>query len=72
MTGNTQDTEPILVLGRTGKTGRRVVQRLRARGLQARVQSRAGAPPFDWEDPATWAPALAGTRAVLTTCSDTW
>jgi nucleoside-diphosphate-sugar epimerase len=39
MTGNTHDTEPIRVLGGIGKTGRRVVQRLRARGLQVRVGS---------------------------------
>ena len=60
---NTQHND-ILVLGGTGKTGRRVVERLRARGLPVRVGSRAGAPPFDWEDRATWAPALEGVDAV--------
>lgn len=39
-----------LVLGGTGKTGRRVAQRLAARGLPVRVGSRTGYPPFDWED----------------------
>jgi len=53
-----------LVLGGTGKTGRRVVERLRARGRPVRVGSTAGDPPFDWEDRATWAPALAGAGAV--------
>jgi uncharacterized protein YbjT (DUF2867 family) len=53
-----------LVLGGTGKTGRRVVERLRARGLPTRVGSRSGEPPFDWEDRSTWAPALRGVRAV--------
>jgi uncharacterized protein YbjT (DUF2867 family) len=53
-----------LVLGGTGKTGRRVVQRLTARGLATRVGSRSGLPPFDWEDPATWSPALEGVDAV--------
>ena len=53
-------TRPILVLGGTGKTGRRVVERLAARGLPTRVGSRSGEPPFDWEDRSTWAPALAG------------
>jgi uncharacterized protein YbjT (DUF2867 family) len=53
--------------GGTGKTGRRVVERLRARGLPVRVGSRAGAPPFDWEDRATWARALAETGAVYLT-----
>jgi len=53
-------TKPILVLGGTGKTGRRVVERLTARGLPTRVGSRSGEPAFDWEDRATWAPALEG------------
>ena len=53
-----------LVLGGTGKTGRRVVERLLARGLPVRVGSRAVAPPFDWEDRSTWAPALDGVGSV--------
>ena len=56
-----------LVLGGTGKTGRRVVERLEARGLPVRVGSRSGEPPFDWEDEATWAPALEGVGAVYLT-----
>ena len=51
-------TGPTLVIGGTGKTGRRVVERLSARGLSTRIGSRAGEPPFDWEDRTTWAPAL--------------
>jgi uncharacterized protein YbjT (DUF2867 family) len=43
MTGNTQETTPILVLGGTGKTGRRAVVRLQARGLSVRVGSRPAA-----------------------------
>jgi uncharacterized protein YbjT (DUF2867 family) len=50
--------EMTLVIGGTGKTGRRVAERLRARGLPVRVGSRSGAPPFDWEDRSTWAPVL--------------
>jgi uncharacterized protein YbjT (DUF2867 family) len=57
-------TKPTLVLGGTGKTGHRVVERLRARGLPVRVGSRSGEPPFDWEDRATWAPALDGVGSV--------
>jgi uncharacterized protein YbjT (DUF2867 family) len=53
-----QDTT--LVISGTGKTGRRIVQRLRERGLPVRSASRAGEPPFDWEDPATWGPVLRG------------
>src|SRR5918999_187523 len=64
MTSGTQHTNPTLVLGGTGKTGRRVVERLEARGLPVRVGSRSGGPPFDWEDPDTWAPALDGVGSV--------
>jgi uncharacterized protein YbjT (DUF2867 family) len=55
--------KPTLVVGGTG-TGRRVVARLRARGVPTRVGSRSGERPFDWEDPATWAPALEGAGAA--------
>jgi uncharacterized protein YbjT (DUF2867 family) len=64
MTHATQHTKPTLVLGGTGKTGHRVAERLERRGLPVRVGSRSGKPPFDWEDRSTWAPALAGVRAV--------
>ena len=53
-----------LVLGGTGKTGRRVAERLQARDLPIRIGSRSGAPPFDWEDRSTWAPTLQGTTAA--------
>jgi len=53
-----------LVLGGTGKTGRRVVQRLTALDEPVRIGSRSGGLPFDWEDPATWAPALTGVKAA--------
>ena len=56
--------KPTLVLGGTGKTGRRVVDRLAARGLPVRIGSRSGEPPFDWDDRATWAPALQGVESV--------
>lgn len=54
----------ILVLGGTGKTGRRVAARLRALGARPRVASRRGETRFDWYDPATWAPALSGVSAA--------
>jgi uncharacterized protein YbjT (DUF2867 family) len=54
----------VLVLGATGKTGRRIVDRLRARGVPVRPGSRSAEPPFDWDDPITWAPVLAGIDAV--------
>jgi uncharacterized protein YbjT (DUF2867 family) len=63
-TENAQGKGTTLVLGGTGKTGRRVVHRLKARGLPVRVGSRSGEPPFDWEDWATWAPALRDVESV--------
>jgi uncharacterized protein YbjT (DUF2867 family) len=53
-----------LVLGGTGKTGRRVAERLHARRMPVRLGSRSGEPPFDWEKPETWAPALQGVSSV--------
>ncbi|RNJ43476.1 NmrA family transcriptional regulator [Mesorhizobium erdmanii] len=58
------DTKPILILGGTGKTGRRLAERLTARGIPVRIGSRSGTPRFDWEAPASWAPALEGVSAV--------
>jgi uncharacterized protein YbjT (DUF2867 family) len=60
----TPDPRPVLVATGTGKTGRRVAEGLAARGVPVRVGSRSGTPPFSWEDPTTWGPALAGTRAA--------
>lgn len=57
-------TGTTLVLGGTGKTGSRVAGRLEARGLQVRIGSRSGEPPFDWEDHTTWEPALGDVGAV--------
>ena len=58
----------ILVLGGTGKTGRRVVERLKQSGCKyIRVGSRAAQPPFDWEDSSTWENAIAGMDTVYIT-----
>ncbi|SEH00551.1 Uncharacterized conserved protein YbjT, contains NAD(P)-binding and DUF2867 domains [Nonomuraea solani] len=54
----------ILVLGGTGKTGRRIADRLTALGLPVRTGSRSATPAFDWQDRATWEPALDGVTAV--------
>jgi uncharacterized protein YbjT (DUF2867 family) len=55
---------PTLVLGGRGKIGRRVVERLRARGLPVRVASRSGEPRFEWEDRSTWGPVLEGVGSA--------
>lgn len=54
----------VLVLGGTGKTGRRVVNRLKERGVTVRAASRSGDVRFDWDDVNTWEPALAGVDAA--------
>jgi uncharacterized protein YbjT (DUF2867 family) len=56
--------EPTLLLGGTGKVGRRVAERLTARGLPVRIGSRSGEPPFDWDDRSTWAHALQGVGSA--------
>jgi uncharacterized protein YbjT (DUF2867 family) len=53
-----------LVVGGTGKTGRRVADRLAARGLPVRIGSRSARPSFDWDDEATWSPALEGVSSA--------
>ncbi len=58
---------PILVIGATGKTGRRVVARLETRGISVKAASRSGQTRFEWNDKTTWGPALDGARAVYIT-----
>jgi uncharacterized protein YbjT (DUF2867 family) len=60
----THSTHTILVLGATGKTGRRLVHTLRAAGRTVRAASRSGEVRFDWSDQDTWPTALAGASAV--------
>lgn len=60
-------TQPILVIGSTGKTGSRVAARLEAMGWPVRHGTRRAAIPFDWEAPETWAPALAGVSSAYVT-----
>jgi uncharacterized protein YbjT (DUF2867 family) len=59
--------QPILIVGSSGKTGRRVAARLAERGIPVRHGSRQADPPFDWQNQGTWVPALQGVRAVYLT-----
>jgi uncharacterized protein YbjT (DUF2867 family) len=59
-----QTTRPVLVLGATGKTGRRVVARLQAKSIPARAASRSSGTHFDWHHPTTWDAALNGASAL--------
>ncbi|MFI6574217.1 NmrA family transcriptional regulator [Nocardiopsis sp. NPDC050513] len=56
--------ERVLVTGGTGMTGRRVTDLLKQRGVDTRVGSRSGVPPFEWHDTATWDPVLEGVTGV--------
>lgn len=55
---------PILVIGSTGKTGRRISRRLVDRGYPVRYGSRNSTTPFDWDEPDTWPAVLAGVQSV--------
>ena len=61
-------TDNVLVTGGTGKTGRRVADLLRGRGIPARVATRSPAAAdqvrFDWADADSFAGALESVRAV--------
>jgi uncharacterized protein YbjT (DUF2867 family) len=63
------NTNTILVIGSTGKTGKRVATRLTDLGIDVRHGSRSSATPFDWDQPSTWAPALHGVTAAYVTYS---
>ncbi len=67
-TSNGKPPEGItLVLGRTGKTGRRIVERLQARGIPTRIASRSATPAFDWNDRSTWQAVFDGVTAAYIT-----
>lgn len=58
---------PILIIGKTAKTGLRVDQRLQALGYSTRGVSRSSSPAFDWEDASSWRAALEGTKSAYIT-----
>jgi uncharacterized protein YbjT (DUF2867 family) len=64
MANDSLKDDVILVLGGTGKTGRRVADLLRQAGKPVRIGSRTAEPRFDWENRATWRPALQGVKAA--------
>lgn len=49
-----------LVIGGTGKTGRKVVSNLKEKGLNVQIGSRSATPSFQWEDPSNWNEVLEG------------
>jgi uncharacterized protein YbjT (DUF2867 family) len=64
------NNDTFLVLGATGKTGRRVAARLRLRGAAVRAASRSSEHSFDWSDPATWEPVVRGAVAAYVVAPD--
>jgi uncharacterized protein YbjT (DUF2867 family) len=64
MASGTANSRPILVLGAKGKTGGRIVERLRAGGNAVRLGSRSASPRFDWNDRTTWPAVLEGVTRV--------
>jgi uncharacterized protein YbjT (DUF2867 family) len=56
---------PILVIGSTGKIGRRIVRQLTERQISVRGGSRQSTPPFDWEAPETWSESLRDVKAAF-------
>lgn len=53
-----------LVLGGTGKTGRRIVAALEAKDVPTRIGSRSASPAFDWHHAAGWEACLQDVEAV--------
>lgn len=57
----------VLVLGGTGKTGRRIAAGLQAKGIPVRIGSRSATPAFDWNNDATWDACLHDVEAAYIT-----
>lgn len=57
----------ILVIGGTGKTGRKVANKLTEVGHNVRIGSRSASPSFDWDDSETWKTAMQGMDKVYIT-----
>jgi len=57
----------ILVIGGTGKTGRKVASKLTEAGHNVRIGSRSASPSFDWDNSETWSEALQGMDKVYIT-----
>ena len=66
MTGKL-NSHTTLILGGTGKTGRRVAARLEKRGIPVRIGSRFSVPSFDWNDEASWGPVLQNVQSAYVT-----
>ena len=62
---NTKHTQKsILILGGTGKTGRRIVQRLQQKDIPVKIGSRSAVPSFDWNNETNWDACLENVESV--------
>lgn len=64
---NDNPDRPVLVIGGTGKTGRRVASILESNGVPVRIGSRSASPAFDWNNESGWEACLSDVRAVYIT-----
>jgi len=69
MTTQTAKGPITLVIGGTGKTGKRVAERLIQKGHSVRIGSRSSLPSFDWDKEAGWDAALDGVSNIYITYS---
>ncbi len=60
-------TENFLIIGGTGKTGRKVVSHLQKLNKSVKIGSRNAEIPFDWQQPETWDAALKAIDKVYIT-----
>jgi uncharacterized protein YbjT (DUF2867 family) len=60
-------TTPILIIGKNGKTGARVNQRLKDLGYSTRAVSRSTTPSFDWNNPLDWSSVFEGVKSAYVT-----
>ena len=60
-------TNNILVIGGTGKTGRKVAEKLINLGHNIRIGSRSATPSFDWNNSNTWEKAMQGMDKIYIT-----
>ena len=69
MTNSVADIKNVLIVGATGKTGRKVYDMLSnvLPSSQIKAASRSSDVKFDWSEPVTWEPALQGVSHVYLT-----
>ncbi|MEM9574231.1 MAG: NAD(P)H-binding protein [Pseudomonadota bacterium] len=69
MTKKAKDKTITLVIGGTGKTGKRIADRLVQKGQSVRIGSRSSIPSFDWNHESGWNAALQGVSSIYITYS---